>query len=131
MTDPITPAEAAAADAIDANLSAEAASPNADLVSGNVVPEALSPEETVAQLEAKLATIKAHNASLAIPHAHPVPAVHGTQAEDKPVHTVLPSSPAPLPAQVVTPSALLAAKLAAIPPGAKPVKRKYAYQRNR
>lgn len=51
---------------------------------------------------------------MAIPHAH----------------YVLPSSPAPLPAKVVTPSALLAEKLAATPPG-KPVKRRYAYQRNR
>ena len=52
---------------------------------------------------------------MAIPHAH----------------HVLPSSPAPAPAKVSTPSALLAEKLAAIPPGAKPVKRKYAYQRRK
>lgn len=55
-----------------------------------------------------------HN-PMAIPHAH----------------HVLPSSPAPLPAKVVTPSALLAEKIAAQPAGAKPVKRRYAYQRKR
>lgn len=137
MTDPVTPAEAAAADAIDANLAVTQNANNADLA-GGVVPEALSPEETVASLEAKLAAIKALKALAAgqgIPHDHPVPAAQVHQAVDAPVrHT--PSQPVPEQPQgvvqkAVSPSAKLAEKLAAIPPGTKPVKRKYAYQRNR
>lgn len=114
MTDPLSPAEAAAADAIDAENAKHA---NDDLVGGTEVPAALRDP-------------------MAIPHAqHIVPAAQEHHAGDPPVHHadkphILPSSPAPAPAKVSTPSALLAEKLAAAPSG-KPVKRKYAYQRNR
>lgn len=139
MTDPISPAEAAAASAIDANLAQNA---NSDLA-GTPEPTEQELADKAHALEAQLAAIQARKAAAGqgVPHQHivptadehkatDVPTVHAgtTAAAAAPVTQVLPSSPAPLPAKVVTPSALLAEKLAA---GAKPVKRKYAYQRNR
>lgn len=108
MTDPISPAEAAAANAIDAE--------NAKRANSDLAGDAETPEQKVARLTAELAAIQAaKHDPMAIPHAH----------------HVLPSSPAPLPAKVVTPSALLAEKIAAQSAGAKPVKHRYAYQRKR
>lgn len=133
MTDQ-TPAEAAAAAAPAAHTAADAASPNADLVGGSA-PGTTDP--TVAALEAQLAALKAHPSQMSIPHAQPpqhiVPAAQEHHATDSPVvHHVIGPQPTAAPVvKAVTPSAALAAKLAAIPPGAKPVKRQYAYQRNR
>jgi hypothetical protein len=101
MTDPISPAEAATANAIDANLAEHAATPNADL---------------------------AHD-PMAIPHAqHIVPTPQEHHAGDKPVHHIPAVAPQGVVEKPVAPSAVLAEKLAS---GVKPKKRKYAYQRNR
>lgn len=111
MTDPITPAEAAAAEAIDAEMAQHA---NTDLASLE------TPEERVVRLTAELELIKATKAhSQGIPHATPV------------VPKALPDIAPNLGSQGVVETAVApSAKLAALQ-GEPPKKRKYAYQRNR
>lgn len=121
MTDQLSPAEAAAANAIDAQLAANA---NADLA--GEVPVGTTPEENVAELEAKLAAIKAHNAKIHesqnIPHA--IPTVHAPAPEP----VVYAAQPEPVKAVAVSASAQIQAKIA---DGWVPPKRQYAYKRNR
>lgn len=140
MTDPISPAEAATANAIDAANAASAttaaslamAASNADLISG--VPAALSDAEKIAkvqELEKQLHDLqegKAVAAGLAIPHAqHVVPAAQVHHAGDTPVVHAAPMGSAPPVEKSVAPSARLAEMVNNVPP----VKRKYAYQRNK
>ena len=87
-------------------------------------------EATPAEVAAATAEHATAAPDAASPHADLVGGAPHDPMAIPHAHHVLPSSPAPAPAKVVTPSALLAEKLAAAPSG-KPVKRKYAYQRNR
>lgn len=113
MTDPITPAEAAAAAAIDANLAAQApqsasgtSETNGDLLGDNPTDEQIAAAaEHARQLETQLATIRAAKAAHAapgaqgIPHAVPAAAVH--QATDKPVVHAAPAVAKPQQIQLV------------------------------
>lgn len=134
MTDPISPAEAAAANAIDANLAAEQNANNGDLLGASG-----SPDEVVAELEAKLAAIKAHNAALhkaagqGIPHAVPVvapivPTALPVQAPQYTVGEQPQGGSTPIVVEAQAPSAKIAAAQADY---AKRPKKQYKYKYKR
>lgn len=125
MTDPISPAEAAAANAIDANLAAGNADLAGDLVpAGTELPDDASDEQvaeataTAHALEGRLAAIKARKAARAvkagqaIPHAVPNPQIVGEQPKVEAPQYVL-ANAEPIASKPVSYSALLQEKLAA------------------